>query len=155
MGAFDEGEETPAEGTADSAEAMAPVEQPTFYPDMFAWVEGWLLPHWARPKKHWDERWWEYPEVLSRFEALWRAWEYLRLDGALGMSVFWRDHLETHMTSITSQEGPFHAARKVGQNGPPAPWSSAPVDPEASRILLEADGPVSAKEVAVGDDHHN
>jgi hypothetical protein len=139
MGAFDDGDETPTEVTADSAEVTAPAEQPTFYPDMFTWVEGWLLPHWVRPKKNWDDKWWEYPEVLSRFEALWRAWEHLRLDGALGMSVFWRDHLETHMTSITSAEGPFYASRKVGQDGPPNPWPTAPVDRESVRIELQSE----------------
>lgn len=28
-------------------------------------------------------------------EALWRAWEHLRLDGATGISVWFKDHAET------------------------------------------------------------
>ena len=27
----------------------------------------------------WAARWWEYPEALARVDALWRAWEHLRL----------------------------------------------------------------------------
>ncbi|MEJ7784942.1 MAG: DUF4913 domain-containing protein [Solirubrobacteraceae bacterium] len=34
---------------------------------------------------------------MSRLEALWRSWEYLRLDGNLGISVWMRDHLDHHM----------------------------------------------------------
>jgi hypothetical protein len=32
----------------------------------------------------WAASWWEYPEALARIDALWRAWEHLRLDGATG-----------------------------------------------------------------------
>ena len=27
----------------------------------------------------WAARWWDYPEALARIDALWRAWEHLRL----------------------------------------------------------------------------
>ncbi|WP_221186477.1 DUF4913 domain-containing protein [Terracoccus luteus] len=41
---------------------------------------------------------------------MWRAWEALRLDPATGMSVWWRDHADHHMTVLFSPEGPFAGA---------------------------------------------
>jgi len=38
----------------------------------------------------WAPDWWNYPEAVSRLEALWRAWEHLRIDPATGMSIWWR-----------------------------------------------------------------
>ncbi|SEF12539.1 protein of unknown function [Arthrobacter alpinus] len=46
--------------------------------------------------------------VLNKgLEALWRAWEFLRLEGATGMSVWWRDHADHHMSVLLSADGPF------------------------------------------------
>jgi hypothetical protein len=60
------------------------------YPD----VESWVGQHWSplvrRPlggNLTWCASWWKHPEAISRLEALWRAWETLRLDSPLGMSV--------------------------------------------------------------------
>lgn len=55
----------------------------------------------------WAARWWQYDEAVIRLEALWRSWERLRLDGALGMSVWWRDHADHHMPALMSPDGPF------------------------------------------------
>ncbi|WP_370460793.1 DUF4913 domain-containing protein [Pseudarthrobacter sp. GA104] len=54
----------------------------------------------------WCPRWWNRPEAISRLEALWRAWEHLRLDGATGMTVWWRDHATHHM-GILLRRRPF------------------------------------------------
>jgi Domain of unknown function (DUF4913) len=40
-------------------------------------------------------------------EALWRSWEHLRLDPATGISVWFRDHADHHMTILLSADGPF------------------------------------------------
>lgn len=124
------------ENTARAAgDAQQPPERATYYVDMFAWVEEWLLPHWAHRKEHWSDTWWEYPEALSRLEAVWRAWEFLRLEGALGMSVFWRDHLDPHMKALTAPDGVFYGVRKLDLEGrPPAPWPMKPVDRNTARI---------------------
>ena len=55
----------------------------------------------------WAARWWEYDEAVIRLEALWRAWEHLRLDAATGMSVWWRDHADHHMAVLLDPDGPF------------------------------------------------
>lgn len=57
----------------------------------------------------WCRKWYLHPEAVSRVEALWRAWEHLRLDAATGASVWWRDHADPHMAVLFSTKGPFHA----------------------------------------------
>jgi hypothetical protein len=55
----------------------------------------------------WSAEWWKSAEAISRLESLWRAWEYLRLDPSTGMSVWWRDHADHHMSVLMDREGPF------------------------------------------------
>lgn len=108
-------------------------EVETYYPNVYMWVEHWLLPHWKRDvtQARWDPRWWEYTEVLSRFEALWRAWEFLRLEGPTGMAVFFRDYLDTAMPIITASDGPFWRVEKVSRTRTlPEQWPSELPSPE-------------------------
>ena len=79
----------------------------------------------------WSARWWEYDEAVIRLEALWRAWEHLRLDPSTGMSVWWRDHADHHMAVLMDPEGPFAAANHYdGANesdkGAPLPYEAPP-----------------------------
>lgn len=55
----------------------------------------------------WSPRWWASAEAIARLEALWRAWEHLRLDPSTGPSVWWRDHADHHMSVLMSSAGPF------------------------------------------------
>lgn len=76
-------------------------------------------------------RWWEYDEAVIRLEALWRAWEHLRLDPSTGMSVWWRDHADHHMAVLMDPEGKFAAASHYnGVNGAgkgePLPYEPPP-----------------------------
>ncbi|MGW6735240.1 DUF4913 domain-containing protein [Streptomyces sp. NPDC055013] len=48
----------------------------------------------------WCPRWWAHPEVLTRVNALWRAGEHLRLDPALGMSMWFLHHSDPHLRQI-------------------------------------------------------
>lgn len=57
--------------------------------------------------RFWAAEWWKTEEAVMRLEALWRAWEHLRLDPALGMSVWWRDHADHHMAMLMATDGPF------------------------------------------------
>lgn len=79
----------------------------------------------------WAARWWEYDEAVIRLEALWRAWEHLRLDPSTGMSVWWRDHADHHMAVLMDPEGPFAAADHYGDvneagKGEPLPYEPPP-----------------------------
>lgn len=79
----------------------------------------------------WSARWWEYDEAVIRLEALWRAWEHLRLDPSTGMSVWWRDHADHHMAVLMDPEGPFAAANHYddaneADKGTPLPYETPP-----------------------------
>ncbi|GAB3572344.1 hypothetical protein GCM10027405_38920 [Arthrobacter alkaliphilus] len=49
-----------------------------------------------------------HPEAVSRVETLWRAWEHLRLDGATGINVWFKDHADHHMSVLLDPRGPFY-----------------------------------------------
>ena len=75
----------------------------------------------------WAARWWEHDEAVIRLEALWRAWEHLRLDPATGMSVWWRDHADYHMGVLMDEHGPFAAAEVIHtKKGDPLPYEAPP-----------------------------
>jgi hypothetical protein len=79
------GAEKPPELVYGSAEEFLHVQLlPTYIRD----VDG----HSAK----WCIEWYFHSEAVSRVPTLWRAWEHLRLDGATGMSVWWRDHADHH-----------------------------------------------------------
>ncbi|MGV9354199.1 DUF4913 domain-containing protein [Streptomyces misionensis] len=63
----------------------------------------------------WCSSWWAHAEALVRLSAMWRSFEYLRVDAALGMSVWWRDHVDPHMRRLRDPlTGPFAACRRAG-----------------------------------------
>ncbi len=78
----------------------------------------------------WAGEWWRYDEAVIRLEALWRAWESLRLDAATGMSSWWRDHADYHMAILMSPDGPFADATEGTENtckrGDPLPYVAPP-----------------------------
>ncbi|MEV0293953.1 DUF4913 domain-containing protein [Nocardia sp. NPDC050710] len=55
----------------------------------------------------WCPEWWKHAEAVARLDALWRAWEYYRLDGRTGLSVWFLDHADPHIRSLIDQRGPF------------------------------------------------
>lgn len=86
-------------------------EPELYYPDVAAFVSQQLAPLWRRSfeghHRTWCPQWWRHAEAISRLEALWRAWEHLRLDPATGMSVWFRDHADPHMAALLDADGPF------------------------------------------------
>lgn len=66
----------------------------------------------------WAADWWRYPEAISRLDALWRAWEALRLEGTFGMSIWWRDHADHHMRMLMAPDGPFANSRDTNEVDP-------------------------------------
>ena len=73
----------------------------------------------------WAADWWNYPQALARTEALWRAWEHLRLDGATGSSA-WIEHADHHMPVPMSIEGPFAKSEDSNKPGEPLPYTAPP-----------------------------
>lgn len=95
-------------------------------------VEEHLSPSYRRSlsgtDRTWCPSWWKHEEAISRLESLWRAWEFLRLDGSTGMSIWWRDHADHHMGVLLSADGPFKGCKPVA-GGHAASKLPLPCDP--------------------------
>ena len=80
----------------------------------------------------WCPEWYKHPEALIRMEAIWRAWEHLRLEPALGISTWWLNHADPHMRVLTDKEGPFKKCAYDGHKTPAPGKAALPhVVPEA------------------------
>jgi hypothetical protein len=92
-----------------------------YYANVDEFVRDFLRHVYRRPVDgrtvFWSPKWWQYDEAMNRLEAIWRAWEHLRLDPATGMSVWWRDHADPHMRVLMSPQGPFRREVDVRTDG--------------------------------------
>lgn len=123
-------------GATDSGGGAETTEEPRlFYASVDEFVGEFLIHAYRRRingrDRVWATEWWRHEEAIMRLEALWRAWEHLRLEPALGMSVWWRDHADPHMTALMSPDGPFGGEgasdpRNINRAGEPLPFSSPP-----------------------------
>ena len=121
----------PATGNADADDEQPQLE----YPSVYDYVEEHLIFVYQRKIGRnssfgWCPQWWLHTEAVSRLEALWRAWESLRLDPTTGMSVWWRDHADHHMAVLMDPDGPFATATEGEENtskrGEPLPYVAPP-----------------------------
>ena len=89
-----------------------------------------FLPMYSRPEGgqfRWCKEWWRHPEAVSRFHALWHAWEVLRWEPGTGMAVWYRDHLDYQMSYIMGDTGPFRECTSRRHQDPrPLPADPAP-----------------------------
>jgi len=69
----------------------------------------------------WCPEWYKHVEALARIETLWRAWEHLRQDGALGLSTWWLHHADPHMRILMATNGPFKRCAYEGHQGQERP----------------------------------
>lgn len=80
-----------------------------------AFVTEYLVHHFARPVQAsaydkefiWCSSWWAHVEASSRLNALWRAWEALRLDETFGMADWWNNYADPAMRVLFAPKGPF------------------------------------------------
>jgi hypothetical protein len=94
----------------ESAQASTDDEIELYYPNVEAWVTEEFTSIYAKAVGgdfRWCPRWWEHTEAYLRFEALWRAWERLRLDPAFGMAHWYRDYFDISLSMIVGPRGPF------------------------------------------------
>lgn len=118
-------------------------ENETVYVDVEDFVTAFLAPVWQHKididgrATTWCRQWWRHTEAIIRLEALWRAWENLRLDPATGISVWFRDHADYHMAVLTNVDGPFGGCTP-NQHKPK--HSALPVDPAEPDTLFAPDG---------------
>ena len=121
--------------SADSAQVdtEAPTEPPAeeqkpaelVYGSAEEFLHEQLLPTYVRDvdgrSAKWCIEWYFHPEAVSRVEALWRAWEHLRLDGATGISVWCKDHADHHMSVLLGPARPVLQMRHAKAPGPRTP----------------------------------
>ncbi len=128
----------------------------TYFPSLLAWFEQWLRPVYRRSirgdLREWCPEWWQHAEAISRLEALWRAWEALRLDPGTGLSVWWRDHADHHLAALLDADGPFKACGDghVDDNPEMLPHTPPPPDlfaEEPIPTLPASDGAASSSAV--------
>jgi hypothetical protein len=136
----------------DTPDGQGQGAQELVFHSLEAFVTGYLLRMYRRAVSGndatWCREWWRHPEAIARLDALWRAWEYLRLDPATGMSVWLRDHCDFHMRVLLSGDGPFKGCTPEKHGARPLqPLASDPM-PERLAERLRA---VSAGEL-VGED---
>lgn len=116
------------------------------YGSVEEFVASYLLPLYRRAVSGqgttWCAQWWRHPEAWVRLDALWRAWEYLRLDPATGMSVWLRDHADPHMAVLLSADGPFRGCKPEEHSQRPLrPLPSTAIPPGAhDPTQLEMEG---------------
>lgn len=74
------------------------------------WVQEYFAPTFGRPiggEIRWCTQWQEHAEAITRLEALWRSWEVLRLDPAMGMVTWLTNYLDPQLTVLLGRSGPF------------------------------------------------
>ncbi|MGI8333645.1 DUF4913 domain-containing protein [Actinomadura scrupuli] len=99
--------------TTDATDAAA---EPAKLPDpLYPTVTDWVNDHFVLMYKRtlggefrWCAQWWQHAEAISRFTALWYAWEALRLQGSTGVGIWYRDHLDHQLPILLGPRGPFY-----------------------------------------------
>ncbi|NYJ76543.1 DUF4913 domain-containing protein [Allobranchiibius huperziae] len=97
-------------------------------------VDRFVLPQWRyrldTEDVRWCARWWEHTAAMGRLEALWEAFEVMRLDDAPSMSIWYRDHFDVHMSVLTQRDGVFHrCSAERGIHEQPRLWPHEQVPP--------------------------
>lgn len=118
-----------------------------YYGSVDEFVREYLIHHYKRPingrNRCWAAEWWKYEEAIVRLEALWRAWEHLRMDPATGLSIWWRDHADHHMPALMDPDGVFTGVEDTCRRGEPLPYAPPPegLFPETRAPLDEKSKP--------------
>lgn len=123
-------------GVSDSADVPEPEPEgppPLYYGSVDEFVREFVCPMFrrnvgeeGRADYRWSARWWECGEAIARLEAMWRAWEHLRLDPATGTSVWFRDHADHHLGVLMSPTGPWARSKDTAGPGEPLPYEAPP-----------------------------
>ncbi|WP_308163162.1 DUF4913 domain-containing protein [Nocardia alni] len=85
---------------------------PTHFRNVAAFVDEYLRYIYQRQVTDttdavWCPEWWKHTEAVVRLDSLWRAWEHYRLRETTGLSIWFTDHADPHMTKLLDPSGPF------------------------------------------------
>lgn len=84
---------------AEESPTLAFRSLPEFVQDFFVVV---AVRHTNPGTGRWCSKWWDHEEAVLRLEALWDAFEALRLEPGTGMAVWIRDYLDPTVAALTS-----------------------------------------------------
>jgi hypothetical protein len=120
-----------ASAGAGGAPGGADEGQDPLYSNVEEWVNTYLLPTFPRPfgavgitRWYWCAQWWAHDEAVTRFMALWYAWESARLE-MTGM-VGWLQLLDHNLPILCGEDGPFRACN-AGKAGHAARHETPPI----------------------------
>jgi Domain of unknown function (DUF4913) len=129
-----------------------------YYLTLEEWVGEWLFPVYRRSvlghDRIWCPQWWRHAEAVARLESLWRSWEHLRQDPATGLSVWFRDHADHHMTILLDADGPLkgcdgrhcdHPLDELAHDPPPQGMFEPEAPADRSAANGRASGPPTAR----------
>ncbi|WP_433332988.1 DUF4913 domain-containing protein [Spirillospora sp. CA-294931] len=131
--------------SGDPDKELEPRPKPRF-PSVDAWVTHHFVPTYRRTlggEFRWCAQWWRHSEAISRLTALWYAWESMRLQGATGIGLWYRDHLDHQLPTLLGPRGPFYQCTETEHLEPhqavlePAPvgwWPDQTESDEAQEI---------------------
>jgi hypothetical protein len=115
------------------------------YPTLETWLRHHFIPMYRRTlggEFRWCAQWWQHAEAISRLTALWYAWEAMRLQGATGMSLWYRDHLDHHLPILLGARGPFYQCTETEHLDP----HEAKLSPAPPGWLVTASAGANGKE---------
>ena len=124
----DEQDESAEDIRRDEVDAGRPAE--LFYANVVDFVTdrlAFLVPLNSGAGLVWCPEWYRHAQALSRLDSVWRAWENLRFDPALGMSNWWLHHADPHMRALADPVTGFFVRCAHGHQGDdPLPLETPP-----------------------------
>lgn len=114
--------ESPSTATDEGEVTAEDIE--LWYPNVDRFLHEFLLPSWRHDTStKWCRKWYLHAEAVSRLDALWRAYEAMRVGDPTGMAVWWRDYADPLMASLTSTTGTFAGCdARRDQHAPMPTW---------------------------------
>ncbi|MGV9182000.1 DUF4913 domain-containing protein [Arcanobacterium canis] len=120
-------------------------ERKLAYPDVYTWVEHYLVYMYRRPmvpsRIAWCPQWWKHIEALTRLEALWRSWEYMRQENAMtGLARWWIELADPTMRALMDPDGTFKGCTDTQHKNRSPADQHLPFDPvpDEARIIAGA-----------------
>jgi Domain of unknown function (DUF4913) len=152
-----------ASSPSDAAPAARDVPEPV-YLELEDWVTDHFLPMFRRTlggEYRWCAQWWKHDEAVSRLQALWHAWEVLRLKPGTGIGVWYREHLDHQLPILMGARGPFYqcseTAHRESREAAAVPLPGGQPDPGVAGeygALMENPMPVLSTSVEHSNDGH-
>lgn len=114
-----------AQQTRDLGGEASPTGRLLRFASAVEFVNEYAVPNWGHPLgvgragARWCDQWWLHPSALASLDALWEAFEVMRLAPPPSLASWTRDYLWPFMTELTRPDGPFHSCTPTGSDKRP------------------------------------